>query len=264
MVPSSSPYSENSFSKSSSPTISPTRTGSACQSCKKRKTKCTGRPGPCANCSKTGTYCHFDLRLDGRRKHAYEATDIHYRQQFILDALLRSIKYNDADLVQRFVEAIRLGRPLLEVATALQDNIRALKSKLLSKEHQVTQSDMISLALNCLSDSDFRPHGNCRTSFPQHQALVREDSIRVTKNNVILEGARTKAMRGISMDQTSQQCGGRSQASGPEEAYCRRRNRDRTKLSCDTLEMGRSGSPFIIAPSYMDTPPAPSEHCQLP
>ncbi|KAK5562882.1 hypothetical protein LTR43_011503 [Exophiala xenobiotica] len=204
------------------------------------------------------------MRLDGRRKHAYEATDIHYRQKFILDALLRSIKYNDADLVQRLVEAIRLGRPLLEVATTLQDNIRALKSKLLSKEHHVTQSDMISLALNCLSDSDFRPHGNCRTSFPQHQAPVRGDSIRVTKKTVILDGASTNAMRGINRNQTSQQCGGRPQASGPEEAYCRRRNRDRTKLSCDTLGMGRSGSPFIIAPSYMDIPPALAEHCQLP
>lgn len=97
--------------------------------------QCTGQPGPCANCSKTGTYCHFDLRLDGRRKHACGATDIHHRQQFIRDALLRSIKYNDADLVQRLVEAIRLGRPLLEVATTLQANIRALPGKLLLKEH---------------------------------------------------------------------------------------------------------------------------------
>ncbi|KAK5282442.1 hypothetical protein LTR14_012022 [Exophiala xenobiotica] len=224
--------------------------------------QCTGQPGPCANCSKTGTYCHFDLRLDGRRKHAYGATDIHHRQQFILDALLRSIKYNDADLVQRLVEAIRLGRPLLEVATTLQDNIRALQGKLLSKEHQVTQSDMISLALNCLSDSDFRPHGNCRPSFPQHQTLVRGHSIRVTKNRVVLDGASTNAMSGMSMDQTSQQCGGRSQASGAKETCHRQRNRDRTKLSGDTLGMGGPGSPFIIAP-YMDLPPALSEHCQL-
>ncbi|KAK7889948.1 hypothetical protein LTR67_008412 [Exophiala xenobiotica] len=204
------------------------------------------------------------MRLDGRRKHAYEATDIHYRQKFILDALLRSIKYNDADLVQRLVEAIRLGRPLLEVATTLQDNIRALQGKLLSKEHHVTQSDMISLALNCLSDSDFRPHGNCRTSFLQHRALVRGDYIWVTKNTVIVGGARTNPMRGISNDQTSQQCGGRSQTSGPKETYHRQRNRDRPKRSCDTLGMVGPGSPFIIAPSYMDLPPVLSEHCQLP
>jgi len=204
------------------------------------------------------------MKLDGRRKHSYEATDIHYRQQFILDALLRSIKYNDADLVQRLVEAIRVGRPLLEVATTLQDNIRALQGKLLSKEHQVTQSDMISLALKCLSDSDFRPHGNCRTAFPQHQAPVRGDSIRVTKNKVVLDGAWTNAMKGISMDQTKQQCGGRPQASGTKETYNRHQNCDRTNLSCDTLGMGGSGAPFIVASSYMDMPPALDEDCQLP
>ncbi|KAK5243158.1 hypothetical protein LTS06_011006 [Exophiala xenobiotica] len=264
MDPSSSPSSHNSSSMSSPPVISPTRTGSACQSCKKRKTKCTGQPGPCANCSKTGTYCHFDMKLDGRRKHAYEATDIHYRQQFILDSLLRSIKYNDADLVQRLLEAIRVGRPLLEVATALQDNIRALQGRMLSKEHHVTLSDMISLALNCLSDSDFRPHGNSRTSLPQQQTFILGDSFRVTKNKVVLDGARTNAMRGISIDQMTRPCRGRSQVPGPPENCHRQRNPDRTKLTCDSLGMGGRGAPFTIAPPYIYSPQALSDHCQFP
>ncbi|KAK5452918.1 hypothetical protein LTS15_007066 [Exophiala xenobiotica] len=204
------------------------------------------------------------MKLDGRRKHAYEATDIHYRQQFILDALLRSIKYNDADLVQRLLEAIRVGRPLLEVATTLQDNIRALQGRMLSKEHHVTLSDMISLALNCLSDSDFRPHGNRRTSLPQHHTFVLGDSFRVTKNKVVLDGARTNAMRGISMDQMSRPSRGRSQVPGPPESCQRQRNPDRTKLMCDGLGMGGPDSPFTIAPSYNYLPQALSEHCQLP
>ncbi|KIW59589.1 hypothetical protein PV05_04031 [Exophiala xenobiotica] len=264
MDPSSSPHSQNSSSKSSSPVITPIRTGSACQSCKKRKTKCTGQPGPCANCSKTGTYCHFDMKLDGRRKHSYEATDIHYRQQFILDALLRSIKYNDADLVQRLVEAIRLGRPLLEIATALQDNIRALQGKMLSKENHVTLSDMISLALNCLSDSDFRPHGNSRTSLPLHQTFVLGDSFRVTKNKVVLDGARTSAMRDISMDQMSRRSRRRSQASGAQESCPRQRYPDGTKATCDTWATGGSGSPSTTAASCVHMPSNLLEDWQVP
>ncbi|KAK5451810.1 hypothetical protein LTR55_012204, partial [Exophiala xenobiotica] len=146
---------------------------------------------PCANCSKTGTHCHFDKRLDGRRKHAYEATDIHSRQQFILDSLLRSIKYHDADLVQRLVEAIRLGRPLLEVAIILQDNIRALQGKLLTKEHHVTLSDKdlsgseLSIRFRLLSASKLQ------NFLPTASSLVRGDSMCGTKNTVILDGART-------------------------------------------------------------------------
>ncbi|KAK5215426.1 hypothetical protein LTR47_011285 [Exophiala xenobiotica] len=211
-----------------------------------------------------GDVLSFRLETGWQTKACLRSDRYPSEQQFILDTLLRSIKYNDADLVQRLVEAIRLGRPLLQVATTLQDNIRALQGKFLSKEHQVTQSDMISLALNSLSDSDFRPHGNCRPSFPQHQTLVRGHSIRVTKNTVILDGARTNATRGIGMDQMSQQFGGRSEASGPKEAYHRQRDRDRTNLSCDTLGMGGPGTRFIIAPCYMDMPPALAEHCPVP
>ncbi len=204
------------------------------------------------------------MKLDGRRKHSYEATDIHYRQQFILDALLRSIKYNDADLVQRLVEAIRLGRPLLEIATALQDNIRALQGKMLSKENHVTLSDMISLALNCLSDSDFRPHGNSRTSLPLHQTFVLGDSFRVTKNKVVLDGARTSAMRDISMDQMSRRSRRRSQASGAQESCPRQRYPDGTKATCDTWATGGSGSPSTTAASCVHMPSNLLEDWQVP
>ncbi|KAK6367315.1 hypothetical protein LTS17_010241 [Exophiala oligosperma] len=122
---------------------------------------------------RTGTYCHFDIKLDGRRKHAYEAAEIQYRQQFILDALLRSIKYNDATLVQALVEVIRAGRPLSEIAHVLQDNIKSLQDKMLAREHKVTISDLISLALSCLSDSDFRPHGNSKLSIQHHPREAR-------------------------------------------------------------------------------------------
>lgn len=72
-------------------------------------------------------------------------------------------------LVQKLVESIRVGRPLTEIAHVLQDNIKSLKDKMLAREQKITISDLISLALTCLSDSDFRPHGNSKSSIQHHR-----------------------------------------------------------------------------------------------
>src|ERR1700754_2605483 len=74
------------------------RTAHACLSCKKRRIKvrkssqtaqplpltespkCTGQPGPCQACSKNGDYCHFDSKLDARRRTGYKLSIFHHQQ----------------------------------------------------------------------------------------------------------------------------------------------------------------------------------------
>lgn len=161
------------------------RTAQACLSCKEKRikvrrssqcaeilllteiTQCTGQPGPCHACSKSRRYCHFDFKLDARRK-VYEPTTTHRQQQFLLKGLLLSIKLNDSDMVQRLVEAIRTDESPPNVAKTLQSNIEALHERGELTKQDISETEMITLVLKFLSCPRSRSHRNSTTSAAQY------------------------------------------------------------------------------------------------
>ncbi|KIW14702.1 hypothetical protein PV08_07486 [Exophiala spinifera] len=196
------------------------------------------------------------MKLDGRRKHAYEAAEIQYRQQFILDALLRSIKYNDITLVQGLVEAIRDGRPLLEIAHLFQDNIKSLQHKMLAHDQKITISDLISLSLTCLSDSDFRPHGNSKLSSiqQQHHRESRPKAPSFERAEDMIYHGRASAKL-IPKEQLGAVDAASTPRHIPSASAKRRRLKAASKIARSTL---RVSSPEVSsAPRHCDPPPVP-------
>jgi len=151
------------------------RTAHACRSCKKRRIKCTGQPGPCQACSKNGNYCHFDAKLDARRKISYKSSTVH-QHQIILKSLLLSIKFNHYALMQRLVEAIRNNDSPPNVAKALQNNIQALHERGELTKEDISNNDMITLVSESLSCSQPRSRTSSTTSTLPHDLLGQSSS----------------------------------------------------------------------------------------
>ncbi|KAI1609662.1 hypothetical protein EDD36DRAFT_78247 [Exophiala viscosa] len=151
------------------------RTAQACLSCKEKRIKCTGQPGPCQACSKSRRYCHFDFKLDARRK-IYEPSTTHRQQQFLLKGLLLSIKLNDSDMVQRLVEAIRNDDSPPNVAKTLQNNIQALHERGELAKKDISETDMITLVLKCLSCPRPRTRTDSTASTAQYDFLGEPSS----------------------------------------------------------------------------------------
>ncbi|KIW10109.1 hypothetical protein PV08_11069 [Exophiala spinifera] len=127
------------------------KTANACLSCKEKRIKCTGQPSPCQACKKTDRYCHFDLRLDARRRKAGELSATQRQHWFILESLLRSIKFNDRDMVQRLVEAIRSDESPQKVAETFRANIQLVDHLGELTKQDISDADIITLVLQCLS-----------------------------------------------------------------------------------------------------------------
>ena len=138
--------------------------------------QCTGQPGPCKACSKKRKYCHFDIKLDARRKIAYEPSTSQRQQQFVLHSLLLSIKFNDYKMVKRLVEAIRNDNSPPNVAKVLQHNIEALQEEGLLTKQDIGETDMISLVLNCLFGQGPGSSTNSNTSTAPYD-ILRQASI---------------------------------------------------------------------------------------
>ena len=165
------------------------RTASACLACKQRKIKvrrspqnatplpltesykCTGQPGPCQACREYGRYCHFDFKLDARRKTAYRPSTTQWQQQFILKGLLLSIKFNDYDMIQRLVDAIKNGDSPPNVARSIQNNIDALHERVGLTKQAISETDLITLVLRCLACSRPRSRMSSLTSAPPDDLL---------------------------------------------------------------------------------------------
>lgn len=153
----SSSSQHSSSSSSHSPNSSSTRaqrrgirTTNACAACKKRKTKCSGPPGACGACRKVDTFCHFNLRLDTRRKLAYKPNAVGERQQYILQAVLHTLKSGDSNEVTKLISLLRNEAPPEAIAGCLRSNIHSLQDRGIIPDREVDETDLISLGLQGL------------------------------------------------------------------------------------------------------------------
>lgn len=167
------PSSQHSSSSSSTSKISSTRaqrrgsrTTNACEACKKRKTKvhilnsrsrgllihwqCSGPPGPCEACHKVETFCHFNARLDTRRKLAYKPAAVQERQQYILHGLLQILKFGDDDEILKLINLIRGQALPQEIAACLRQSIKSLQDRGILQPLAVDETDIMSLGLQGL------------------------------------------------------------------------------------------------------------------
>ncbi|KPI35959.1 uncharacterized protein AB675_10428 [Cyphellophora attinorum] len=126
------------------------RTSNACEACKRRKTKCTGSPSPCDVCVKAETYCCFNPKLDTRRKVAYTSSNVQDRQQFMITALLQTIKHTSEDDLQQLIRKIRGPPRPDDVAVCLRKHFDTLQAKNLIPKMAFDNTDVISFALQGL------------------------------------------------------------------------------------------------------------------
>ncbi|KAK5079507.1 hypothetical protein LTR70_006499 [Exophiala xenobiotica] len=152
-----SPSSHHSSSSSSTSNVLSTRaqrrgsrTTNACEACKKRKTKCSGPPGPCEACHKVETFCHFNARLDTRRKLAYKPAAVQERQQYILHGLLQILKFGDDDEILKLINLIRGQALPQEIAACLRQSIKSLQDRGILRALSVDETDIMSLGLQGL------------------------------------------------------------------------------------------------------------------
>lgn len=104
----------------------------------------------CEACQKVDTFCHFNLRLDTRRKLAYKPRIVRERQQYILEGVLQILKHNDSNAVQEFIKLIRSEARPQEIAYCLKQNLHHLQGRGLIPVLDVDETDLVSLGLQSL------------------------------------------------------------------------------------------------------------------
>lgn len=145
------------------------RTNIACKACQKRKTKvsaihvtspspavsdkipqCSGGPAPCELCTKFATHCHFNPKLDTRRKVSYKSSEKHDIRGYILESTLQVLKRGKADCVEGLLRTIRSDAPIEDIARSFQQNFKLLQNRGIIPPFKIDESDIISLALQGL------------------------------------------------------------------------------------------------------------------
>lgn len=145
------------------------RTNIACKACQKRKTKvstphipsrslaasdevlqCSGGPSPCELCTKFATHCHFNPKLDTRRKVSYKSSEKHDIRGYILESTLQVLKRGKADCVEDLLRIIRSDAPIEDIARSFQQNFKLLQNRGIIPPFKIDESDIISLALQGL------------------------------------------------------------------------------------------------------------------
>lgn len=105
------------------------RVSSACEACKRRKTKCSGEPAPCNMCEILGTECVIDATLDMRRRVAMQKTidnSRSYRES--LEGLITCIRDGDAEVLQALREIfLQDDVSQHEISEAIQHWVRVIK-----------------------------------------------------------------------------------------------------------------------------------------
>lgn len=145
------------------------RTNIACKACQKRKTKvstlqnyicpttvsdetlqCSGGPAPCELCQKFATHCHFNPKLDTRRKVSYKSSEKHDIRGYILESTLQVLKRGKAESVESLLRTIRSDAPIEDIARSFQQNFKLLQQRGIIPPFKIDESDIISLALQGL------------------------------------------------------------------------------------------------------------------
>lgn len=126
------------------------RTNIACKACQKRKTKCSGGPAPCVLCTKFATHCHFNPKLDTRRKVSYKSSEKHDIRGYILESTLQVLKRGNAEGVESLLRIIRSDASIEDIARSFQQNFKMLQNRGVIPPFKIDESDIISLALQGL------------------------------------------------------------------------------------------------------------------
>ncbi|KIW75946.1 hypothetical protein Z517_10691 [Fonsecaea pedrosoi CBS 271.37] len=103
-----------------------TRVGTACEACKRRRSKCSGLPAPCKLCLQSGIECTFDPSLDGRRAVHREDREALLSQNRLLTALLQAVRFRSSSQVDAVIRSIRENDPADDIFVTIQECLRQL------------------------------------------------------------------------------------------------------------------------------------------
>lgn len=109
--------------------------------------QCSGGPAPCELCTKFATHCHFNPKLDTRRKASYKSSEKHDIRRYILESILQVLRHGTAEEVENLVGTMRTDTAIEEVARCFQHNFSLLQNKGVIPPFKIDESDIISLAL---------------------------------------------------------------------------------------------------------------------
>ncbi|KAH0844597.1 C6 transcription factor [Fonsecaea pedrosoi] len=133
----------------------------ACLSCKAKRRKCSGPPGPCNACITFETECVFREDLDRRRKEAIkrkmEGTE-HHRD--LLTGLLRSIRSSDENDAQRLFRLIRDDAPVATINAFIDESVRKLRDS--SPKTDATIDGLLKLRAEAASLAEQVPTSRAR------------------------------------------------------------------------------------------------------
>jgi hypothetical protein len=115
---------------------------------------------------------HKDIRVDLRLRQSgsKKLTGVLYGTR------CQSIKFNDYDLIQRLVEAIRNDDSPPNIAKTLRNNILVLQERGELTKEDISNTDMITLVLEGLSYSRPRSGASSTTSTPPYDLLGQSSS----------------------------------------------------------------------------------------
>lgn len=129
------------------------RISNACQQCKRRKTKCTGRPSPCEACEKASYACQFDEKPESKSKLKTTSSSEDDIIQSLLNGLLNAMKHNDAHVLGELFRSLRTDGSPQEVAAHLRQNLSVLQDRGIISNLSVDDDDLIALAQRVISGS---------------------------------------------------------------------------------------------------------------
>lgn len=112
--------------------------------------QCSGGPSPCELCQKFATHCHFNPKLDTRRKVSYKSSEKHDIRGYILESTLQVLKRGKTECVESLLRTIRSDASIEDIAASFQQNFKILQSRGIIPHFKIDESDIISLALQGL------------------------------------------------------------------------------------------------------------------
>ncbi|KIW70914.1 hypothetical protein PV04_03144 [Phialophora macrospora] len=101
-----------------------TRVGTACKSCKRRRSKCSGLPAPCKLCLQSGLECTFDPSLDGRRACHREYREAFMLQNRILTSLVQVIRFGSPSHREAVIECIRQDHSSGDIIDTIHESLQ--------------------------------------------------------------------------------------------------------------------------------------------
>jgi hypothetical protein len=107
-----------------------THTSIACESCKKRRRKCSGEPAPCQPCLHFGTECVFELLNDKRRKSALlQASNESRICAAVLNHILESLQEDSSSEIGSIIAMARRGVTSKQITQSIYQRLQQSDDK---------------------------------------------------------------------------------------------------------------------------------------